>query len=131
MLVIEALLKKYGIKQSHIARVTGMDPATVSRLSHGVCKPHPNQAARIASAINWRLDPALLFIDADGLDESLEDTDSLTVGFNIVGKDSIDSEAVKIMTGLADVRNTMDSVVLALDLLISDLDRIKVEVAPC
>ncbi|MEG0505478.1 MAG: helix-turn-helix transcriptional regulator [Raoultibacter sp.] len=59
----------HDMKQSEVARMTGMHPTSISAIENGRLRPYPGQIEKIAAALNWNGDPAALFeeVPADDL----------------------------------------------------------------
>lgn len=131
MLLIEELLTKYGIKQAHIARVVGYDPASISKWCNGISKPYPRQAARVAAAIGWKLDPYLLFTDAEEVHEKLGNADDFDIRCNVVSQQSISFDVKKLQSEITALKYQTEKIISALDGLIKDVQLVNDEVTPC
>lgn len=56
---LERLL--HDMKQSEMARMTGMHPTSISAIENGRLRPYPGQVEKIVAALEWEGDPAELF----------------------------------------------------------------------
>lgn len=52
---------KLGLSQAALARITGANPSSISRIESGKEPPYPLRARRIAAALGWKGDPMELF----------------------------------------------------------------------
>jgi len=53
-----------GITGAKLARITGLNPSTISSIETRHAFPYPKQAESIAKALKWQGDPADLFKEA-------------------------------------------------------------------
>lgn len=49
------------MKQSELARVTGMHPTSISAIENGHLRPYQGQVDKLVKALGWDGDPAELF----------------------------------------------------------------------
>lgn len=57
--------RKRGMSQAAIARATGANPSSISRIESGKEPPYPFRARRIADALGWEGDPMELFEEVE------------------------------------------------------------------
>ncbi|MFR1323214.1 MAG: helix-turn-helix domain-containing protein [Adlercreutzia equolifaciens] len=63
LLVLER--QKLGLSQAALARATGANPSSISRIESGKEPPYPLRAQRIADALRWEGDPMDLFEEVE------------------------------------------------------------------
>lgn len=61
--MLRLVLWRKRMTQADLARRTGIDPASVSRIVRGVEPAYTRRGKRIADALGWEGDPAKLFVD--------------------------------------------------------------------
>lgn len=61
MLLVEKERKRQGLSQSKLARLADVNASSMSRIERGKEKAYPMRGERIAKALGWSKDPALLF----------------------------------------------------------------------
>ncbi|WP_297150925.1 helix-turn-helix transcriptional regulator [uncultured Ellagibacter sp.] len=67
--MLRLVLWRKRMTQADLARRTGIDPASVSRIVRGVEPAYPRRGRRIADALGWEGDPSELFEEVpDGED---------------------------------------------------------------
>lgn len=57
--------QKLGMSQAALARATGANPSSISRIESGKEPPYPLRARRIADALGWEGDPMALFEEVE------------------------------------------------------------------
>ena len=57
--------RKLGMSQAALARATGANPSSISRIEAGKEPPYPLRARRIADALGWKGDPMELFEEVE------------------------------------------------------------------
>lgn len=62
--------RKLGLSQAALARATGANPSSISRIEAGKEPPFPLRAQRIADALGWKGDPMALFEEVEDCEGS-------------------------------------------------------------
>lgn len=67
--MLHLVLWRKRMTQADLARRTGIDPASVSRIVRGVEPAYPRRGRRIADALGWEGDPSELFEEVRDADD--------------------------------------------------------------
>lgn len=67
--MLRLVLWRKRMTQADLARRTGIDPASVSRIVRGVEPAYPRRGKRIADALGWEGDPAKLFEEVPDVED--------------------------------------------------------------
>lgn len=67
--MLRLVLWRKRMTQADLARRTGIDPASVSRIVRGVEPAYTRRGKRIADALGWEGDPAKLFEEVPNVED--------------------------------------------------------------